>query len=329
MQAALPMMMFFSVLFPSKLWYAPNQPMMLTIKPVGEVVLVLTDFAGKSIDPKADPSVKEERTLDLKELYPVVGNPGTYVLWAVPSGKTLPAFVGTPVVIGVRQDTRRDAPPGAIVAKVEPLRYAVMTTDLGEVSLAFFYNDAPHTVANFLSLAQTGFYDGLLVHRVVPDFVIQTGDPLGYDPERAGSGGPGYEIDAEFNGREHREGVLSMARQGDPIERQGAMPRPEAANSAGSQFFICLNYERTRQLDRRYTAFGKVAGGMEVVEAIGKLPTDPEKQRPTNPPVIREIRVVPVDMEHNPYAAMMNFGSSATTAPTTVPVTAPTTAPVP
>jgi peptidyl-prolyl cis-trans isomerase B (cyclophilin B) len=166
---------------------------------------------------------------------------------------------------------------------------------------------APHTVANFLQLARGGFYDGLTFHRVVPDFIVQTGDPRG-----DGTGGPGYRIDAEFNDREHRPGVLSMARQTDPLERAGALPRPEAAGSGGSQFFICLNYARTRQFDRRYTAFGKVVAGMDVVESLSQVPTDAQSERPLEPPVIREVTVLPVDAAHNPYP---NLLSPATTQP--------------
>src|SRR5205085_8570237 len=176
-------------------------------------------------------------------------------------------FVGTPLVIQVRTDKRRGAPPDPMVARVVPLCCAVIHTGRGDMSVAFYYDVAPNTVQNFLSLAHDGFYDGLKFHRVVPGFVIQGGDP-----KNDGTGGPGYNIDAEFNDRQHVEGVLSMARQGDPIEGQGALPRSEAANSAGSQFFICLDYAATKQLDRRYTAFGRVMDGLDVVQKIGATP---------------------------------------------------------
>lgn len=113
---------------------------------------------------------------------------------------------------------------------------------------------APNTVANFISLVEQGFYDGLIFHRVIPDFMIQGGDPEGN-----GSGGPGYSIEGEFtaNGFEnnltHERGVISMARTGDP-------------NSAGSQFFIMV--KESSHLDGEYAAFGKVIEGMETVDAI-------------------------------------------------------------
>ena len=113
---------------------------------------------------------------------------------------------------------------------------------------------APNTVANFISLVEDGFYDGLIFHRVIPDFMIQGGDPEGN-----GSGGPGYSIEGEFsengfeNNLKHERGVISMARTNDP-------------NSAGSQFFIMV--KESSQLDGKYAAFGKVIEGMETVDEI-------------------------------------------------------------
>ena len=145
-------------------------------------------------------------------------------------------FVGTPLVISVQ----RRPPPGRDAradgrARSSRWPTSSMTTDKGPMTMAFYYDVAPNTAANFMTLAADGFYDGLTFHRIVPDFVIQGGDPRG-----DGTGGPGYMIDAEFNDRQHLEGVLSMARSGDPNEAGGAMPRCEFANSAGSQFFVCL-----------------------------------------------------------------------------------------
>jgi cyclophilin family peptidyl-prolyl cis-trans isomerase len=109
-------------------------------------------------------------------------------------------------------------------------------------------------------------------------------------------------IDAEFSARQHQPGVLSMARSGDPNEAGGAMPRSDFANSAGSQFFICLNYENTKQLDRRYTAFAKVIEGMETVTAIASAKiADPQTGRPETPPKILKAEVKPVTAKGNPY----------------------------
>jgi peptidyl-prolyl cis-trans isomerase B (cyclophilin B) len=126
---------------------------------------------------------------------------------------------------------------------------AVITLEKGgEIRMEFFPQDAPKTVENFVTLAKKGFYDGLTFHRVVPDFVVQGGDPKGN-----GSGGPGYTIKAEFNKQKHVRGTVAMARSQDP-------------DSAGSQFYIC--YGATPHLDGNYTVFGKVVTGMEHVDRI-------------------------------------------------------------
>jgi peptidyl-prolyl cis-trans isomerase B (cyclophilin B) len=126
---------------------------------------------------------------------------------------------------------------------------AVITLEKGgEIRMEFFAQDAPKTVENFVTLAKKGFYDGLTFHRVVPDFVVQGGDPKGN-----GSGGPGYTIKAEFNKQKHVRGTVAMARSQDP-------------DSAGSQFYIC--YGPTPHLDGNYTVFGKVVSGMEHVDRI-------------------------------------------------------------
>jgi len=118
----------------------------------------------------------------------------------------------------------------------------------GEIRLEFYPEDAPKTVENFVTLAKKGFYNGLNFHRVVPDFVVQGGCPKGN-----GTGGPGYQIKAEFNKQKHVRGTLAMARSQDP-------------DSAGSQFYIC--YGATPHLDGQYTVFGRVVSGMEHVDRI-------------------------------------------------------------
>jgi peptidyl-prolyl cis-trans isomerase B (cyclophilin B) len=303
MTLAVAVMVALSILFPQKGWYAPNQPLMVDVKAPAEVLLVLTDFTGRVRDLNPPPSVKGEQTLDLRTVLQEMNRPGTYVLWAVPRPVDeaeeirIERFVGTPLVIDVRADPRRDAPPGPMVTRMSPLIYAAIETEHGEMTCVFYYDVAPHTVENFIKLASEQFYDGLTFHRILPGFIVQAGDPVAN-----GTGGPGYTIDAEFSDRQHLEGVMSMARQMDPIEREGAMPRSEFANTAGSQFFICVNYEATRQLDRRYTAFGRVVQGMEVVRTIAATPLDdPDRGRPTKPPVIKRVTIHPVTQKQNPY----------------------------
>jgi peptidyl-prolyl cis-trans isomerase B (cyclophilin B) len=213
-------------------------------------------------------------------------------------------------VINVLHDRRRNTPNQTLVTHIEPLRYAVAQTDQGELTLGFYYDVAPHTVDNFLELAVGWFYDGLTFHRIVPDFVIQGGDPLG-----DGTGGPGYQITAEFNDRPHLQGVLSMARNGDPLEQQPPypLPRPQFANTAGSQFFICLDYDKTKALDGRYTAFGKVVKGMETLKKIAAAPlADPSTGRPAKPPVIKQIQVRSVTAKENPYLHFIESAPATT-----------------
>lgn len=128
---------------------------------------------------------------------------------------------------------------------------AEIQTEKGTMTLEFFEQDAPNTVKNFISLAKKGFYDGLTFHRVIPDFVIQGGCPIG-----TGAGGPGYKIKCETSGgnQYHDRGVLSMAHAGK--------------DTGGSQFFICHSRNRTSHLDRVHTCFGKVVEGLEVIDLI-------------------------------------------------------------
>jgi peptidyl-prolyl cis-trans isomerase B (cyclophilin B) len=292
---------FFSVLIPTKVWFAPNQPLTVNIKSDAAVTLVLTDFQGKIIEPAGANEAAPNKETDIRPMYRQLAASGTYILFAVPKGKAFPEFVGTPIVIQVRSDKRPGMPDEPIVIKMEPLRYAVMSTDKGDMTWIFYYDVAPNTCSSILSLAEDGFYDGLTFHRILPGFVIQGGDPHG-----DGVGGPGYSIDAEFNNIKHEEGILSMARSGDPLEQQGMKPRCEFANSAGSQFFVCLG--PTPNLDNKYTAFGKVADGLQTVKAIAQVPlADKRAGRPEIAPVIKKATVMAVTPEHNPYAGLFNM----------------------
>lgn len=152
---------------------------------------------------------------------------------------------------------------------------AVINTAQGAIKIQFFPNAAPNTIKNFETLAKSGFYNGTLFHRIVPGFVIQGGDPNtrpnGTSRDQWGQGGPPYSVNAEFSSIPHHRGIVSMARAADP-------------NSAGSQFFIVL--QDSDFLDGRYTAFGQVVSGMDVVDKIASLPTlqDPATQdQPVNP----------------------------------------------
>jgi peptidyl-prolyl cis-trans isomerase B (cyclophilin B) len=276
----------FSVLVPTKIWFAPSQPDEFRNDGKDDVTLVLTDFAGKALEAKGPADVAAGKTIDAKSVFPQLGTIGTYVLYAVPKGKALPDFEGTPVVVEVRGDKQMEVN----ITKAQPLQYAVMDTKDGPITMVFYYDVAPNTVDSFLRLSSGGYYDGLNFHRIVPGFVIQGGDPKGN-----GSGGPGYNLEAEFNDRKHEAGVLSMARAQD-------------YNSAGSQFFICLDYAQTKQLDKQYTAFGQVTDGMKVVNQIAATPiADPQTGAPKTPQVIEKVTVKPVTASENPYAEMFHL----------------------
>ena len=154
-----------------------------------------------------------------------------------------------------------------------PYPRATISTDLGDMTVELWDDVAPKHVENFLKLGKTGFYDNLIFHRVIPGFVIQGGCPKG-----TGTGGPGWNVKAEFNKREHVPGTLSMARSSDP-------------NSAGSQFFICLTREKCRHLDNQYTGFGQVVEGMDVVKKLGAVKTG-AGDRPVNPPKLLGVKPI-------------------------------------
>ncbi|VAX27194.1 Peptidyl-prolyl cis-trans isomerase [hydrothermal vent metagenome] len=138
---------------------------------------------------------------------------------------------------------------------------AVIETKFGNIELRFFPDVAPNHVNNFIELAKKGFYDGTTFHRVIPGFMIQGGDPNSKDTDKSkhGMGGPGYSLKAEFNNKTHKRGALSMARSANP-------------DSAGSQFFICV--ADSPFLDGKYTVFGEVVSGMDVVDKIVSQPKD-------------------------------------------------------
>jgi peptidyl-prolyl cis-trans isomerase B (cyclophilin B) len=158
--------------------------------------------------------------------------------------------------------------------------------DGGIIKLELYPRVAPNTVANFVSLAQSGFYNGLVFHRVIPGFMIQGGDPTG-----TGTGGPGYSIKGEFadngfpNDLSHERGVISMARAND-------------FDSAGSQFFIM--HQKSTSLDGQYAAFGMVTSGMDVVDRIATTPTDASDR----PLVACKIESVTVDTQGYGYTVV-------------------------
>jgi len=140
--------------------------------------------------------------------------------------------------------------------------HVLVKTKFGEMEIVLFPDLAPKHVESFLKLAKSGFYNGTIFHRIIPGFMIQGGDPLTKDPanrSRYGTGGPGYNLPAEFNKVAHEKGILSAARTADP-------------NSAGSQFFIMV--DKAPHLDGQYTVFGEIVKGLEVADTIVNQPRD-------------------------------------------------------
>ena len=147
---------------------------------------------------------------------------------------------------------------------------ATMTTNHGPITIELFDEEAPKTVENFRKLARDGFYDGLIFHRVIRDFMIQGGCPHG-----TGTGGPGYQFEDEINQHKVVRGALAMANAGP--------------NTNGSQFFI-VTTEAAPWLDGKHTVFGEVTGGMDVVDAIESTPTD-ARDRPREDARIEKLEV--------------------------------------
>ena len=147
---------------------------------------------------------------------------------------------------------------------------ATLHTNHGAVEVELFDDDAPKTVANFRRLAGDGFYDGVVFHRVIPDFMIQGGDPTG-----TGMGGPGYTFEDEHNDRRVERGALAMANAGP--------------NTNGSQFFV-VTAEATPWLDGKHTVFGRVTNGMDVVDAISQVATD-ANDKPREPVMIERVEL--------------------------------------
>jgi cyclophilin family peptidyl-prolyl cis-trans isomerase len=147
---------------------------------------------------------------------------------------------------------------------------ATLHTSEGAIELELFADDAPKTVENFVRLAREGFYDSVIFHRVIPDFMIQGGDPTG-----TGSGGPGYTFEDEFNDHPIVRGTLAMANAGP--------------NTNGSQFFI-VTAEATPWLDGKHTAFGRVTSGLDVVDQIAQVERD-ANDRPRTPVTIERVEL--------------------------------------
>jgi cyclophilin family peptidyl-prolyl cis-trans isomerase len=191
---------------------------------------------------------------------------------AQPANETQPTKEVTPMPVVQNNSNKKSYAQPFNMQLADGVNYrAELTTTMGVIKIDLFEKDAPKTVNNFVSLAKDGFYDGLIFHRVIEDFMIQGGDPLG-----VGMGGPGYQFEDEFNSQKLVKGSLAMANSGP--------------NTNGSQFFIVTATE-TPWLDGKHTNFGIVTEGLEVAEAISKVDKD-SSDKPKTPVVLEKVVIV-------------------------------------
>lgn len=188
-------------------------------------------------------------------------------------------FFGTASSQSKKEQKRK----GKIMEQTEPKKTKVLiSTSMGDITIELFDDKTPKHAANFIKLANEDFYVGTTFHRVIPQFMIQGGDPNSKDDDRMndGMGGPEYRIDAEI-GMTHERGVIAAARQGDQVN-------PEK-KSNGSQFYITV--VKTPFLDGQYSVFGKVLNGMEVADKIVAVPKDP-RDNPFEKVTINKVSVI-------------------------------------
>jgi cyclophilin family peptidyl-prolyl cis-trans isomerase len=236
------------------------------------VAVMFYFFSGDGIPKKAVPS-------------PIVVNPETMLAPATTTGDTSEP-TPTPVAEAPKVPETTPAPKAEVAPAPTPSPVAnevLLKTSMGNITLKLYRNDAPKTVENFTKLAKEGFYNGVRFHRVIKDFMIQTGDPLSKDDTKQGSwgtGGPGYQFPDEINAqspiyqRGYKRGVLAMANSGP--------------NTNGSQFFIM---HRDNPLPSLYTIFGEVVSGQDVVDAIAATAVTKPGDRPVAPVTIISVEV--------------------------------------
>jgi peptidyl-prolyl cis-trans isomerase B (cyclophilin B) len=227
---------------------------------------------GAAVHLLAGTRIERTITLPAARLVPNAAPGGFAVV-----GLAWTGLAGTSCVIKVAPDSSNVDLSQLDLAKTK----VVLVTSKGEMTVTFRPDKAPGHVENFLKLCKQGFYDGTKFHRVIRNFMIQGGDPNTKDDAKQalwGQGGPGYQINAEFNDIKHVRGVLSMARSSDP-------------NSAGSQFYIV--HKDSNHLDGQYTAFGHLEAGADTLDAIANSPCAPG-DRPIEPVLLHAAVILPV-----------------------------------
>ena len=261
----------------------------------GQPAFHVYTMGGKHLTARPGSKVKlHGNVVDISRFYPQVKKTGTYIITWKSANPVVLETLNNP---GFSPADFKNIPPqqwSALPAQqrkqvymqfepcvyhLVPLQYAQIKTSKGIIDVKFWYNVAPHTVANFIRLAQEQFYNGSNFHRIIKGFMIQGGDSLSNIPGRAGTGGPGYEIVQEFNSRPMNRGVIAMA-------------RAQPVDSAGSQFFIMQ--KNTPSLDGQYTGFGRTIKGLRVVDKIADTPVRGSNGTVVGPkPEIIRARILP------------------------------------
>lgn len=261
-------------------------------RPAAAADFTLFTFGGAALPPAKTADAKNG-VVDIGTLYPDIYKGGTFVLAWKNATPLVIETLRNPLPWEMLLDPRvqpaertavvqqfRNQP--ASVIHIVPLEYALIKTEKGTLKAKFYYDAAPHTIDSWVSLARGGLYDNGAFHRIIKNFMVQGGDPLG-STERAGTGGPGYQINAEFNNKPHVRGVLSMARS-------------QSANSAGSQFF--LMHGKGDFLDGKYTAFGEVFEGAEVIDKLAQTPVSDDNGTVKGPkPKLESVQILPATAE--------------------------------
>jgi peptidyl-prolyl cis-trans isomerase B (cyclophilin B) len=272
-----------------------NIELEVTVKNVGKDAAELTEltFDRQSVSFELTPPGAKKPFKDV-QIHDSTRMPKAYPKKSVKAGEALTKTFTVPAVAAGEWEVvalysgagRNDLGSEPVKVKVKEKDGATevcakMRTNIGPMTIRFFPTDALGHVLNFVRLAKDGFYDGVKFHRVVraPTMgVVQGGDPKG-----DGSGGPGYNIPAEFNDKEHIVGRISMARQSDP-------------DSAGSQFFLCT--KQCKDLDKRYTVFGEVVKGLDVLASMGGAKiTGGEDGPPVDKLIMESVRIEPLPKE--------------------------------
>ncbi|MHC4975222.1 MAG: peptidylprolyl isomerase [Planctomycetota bacterium] len=276
-------------LVPDREFYGVNRsiPMSVSLPEGGEAASIEIALFAPESDTPLESASAELGGVDLSTLFPILWTrsvPSLLYAQLVADGEP----VGSAVVLQPMLTVRRARANGRTInwpgagpsvysgIRAYPEVHLVFETTQGEVEFSLRPDHAPNTCTEITSLVEKGFYTDIQMHRIMPGFVVQFGDPTG-----KGSGGPGFQFDLEPSTLPHDFGVLSMARTNDP-------------DTNGSQLFICLTRQRTASLDGSYTAFGTAIRGADVIEALGRTElSDQRTGAPIEPPVVTSAHTVP------------------------------------